>query len=99
MSQQRIYLDHAATTPVHPQVLEAMLPFFNESFGNPSSMYLRGRNALEAIERALLLRAGPAWWARGVLLERLVHPLVPSVLLRFSRLDPLQLNAQPNPPH
>ena len=52
MSQKRIYLDHAATTPVHPQVLEAMLPFFGESFGNPSSMYLRGRNALEAIEHA-----------------------------------------------
>ena len=52
MSQQRIYFDHAATTPVHPQVLEAMLPFFGESFGNPSSMYLRGRNALEAIEHA-----------------------------------------------
>ena len=44
MSQKRIYLDHAATTPVHPQVLEAMLPFFGESFGNPSSMYLRGRS-------------------------------------------------------
>src|SRR5947208_5228030 len=52
MSQQRIYLDHAATTPVHPQVLEAMLPFFGDSFGNPSSMYLRGRSALQAIELA-----------------------------------------------
>jgi cysteine desulfurase len=51
-NKRRIYLDHAATTPVHPQVLEAMLPFFGESFGNPSSMYLRGRNALEALEQA-----------------------------------------------
>ena len=49
---RRIYLDHAATTPVDPRVLEAMLPFFAENFGNPSSLYLRGRTALEAIERA-----------------------------------------------
>ncbi|MBI1802542.1 MAG: cysteine desulfurase [Chloroflexi bacterium] len=49
---KRIYLDHAATTPVHPQALEAMLPFFSESFGNPSSIYLRGRAALEAVEQA-----------------------------------------------
>ncbi len=49
---RRIYLDHAATTPVHPQVLEAMLPYFSQSFGNPSSLYRRGREALEAIERA-----------------------------------------------
>jgi cysteine desulfurase len=48
----RIYLDHAATTPVDPRVLEEMLPFFSENFGNPSSLYLRGRVALEAIERA-----------------------------------------------
>jgi cysteine desulfurase len=48
----RIYLDHAATTPVHPDVLAAMLPYFTENFGNPSSIYLRGREALEAIERA-----------------------------------------------
>jgi len=49
---QHIYLDHAATTPVDPRVLEEMLPFFTENFGNPSSLYLRGRTALEAIERA-----------------------------------------------
>ncbi len=51
-TERRIYLDHAATTPVHPQVLDAMLPFFGELFGNPSSLYWRGRLALEAIERA-----------------------------------------------
>ena len=51
-AHRRIYLDHAATTPVDPRVLEAMLPFFAENFGNPSSLYLRGRMALEAIERS-----------------------------------------------
>jgi cysteine desulfurase len=49
---RRIYLDHAATTPIDPRVLEAMLPFLAENFGNPSSLYLRGRMALEAIERS-----------------------------------------------
>src|SRR5437870_278390 len=51
-AERRIYLDHAATTPVHPQVLEAMLPYFADSFGNPSSLYRRGRLALEAVEQA-----------------------------------------------
>jgi cysteine desulfurase len=49
---RRIYLDHAATTPVHPQVWDVMRPHFSEAFGNPSSLYLRGRKALEAIEEA-----------------------------------------------
>jgi cysteine desulfurase len=47
-----VYLDHAATTPVHPQVLEAMLPYFNERYGNPSSMHSVGREAREAVEQA-----------------------------------------------
>jgi len=39
----RIYLDHNATTPLHPSVLEAMLPFLGERFGNPSSLHWSGR--------------------------------------------------------
>jgi len=46
----RIYLDHAATTPVDPQVLEAMLPYFTNSFGNPSSIHSYGRETRKAIE-------------------------------------------------
>lgn len=47
-----IYLDHAATTPVDPAVLEAMLPFLRSVYGNPSSVYGPGREARAAIDRA-----------------------------------------------
>lgn len=47
-----IYLDHAATTPVHPQVLEVMLPYLQEQYGNPSSVYSLARQAKKAIEDA-----------------------------------------------
>lgn len=48
-----IYLDHNATTPVHPEVLEAMLPYFGPAFGNPSSVrYRLGRDAHLAVEEA-----------------------------------------------
>ena len=52
MSQPFVYLDHAATTPVDPRVLAAMLPFFTERFGNPSSVYRLGRSSLEALDEA-----------------------------------------------
>ena len=47
-----IYLDHAATTPVRPEVLEAMLPYFTEHFGNPSSVHRVGLSASEGVLRA-----------------------------------------------
>lgn len=47
-----IYLDHAATTPVHPDVLEAMMPFFSERFANPSTLYRFGRSCKESMEAA-----------------------------------------------
>ena len=46
-----IYLDHAATTPVHPEVLEAMLPFYTALFGNPSSTHSFGRATRTALNR------------------------------------------------
>ena len=47
-----IYLDHAATTPVSPAVLEVMLPFFSEYPGNASAVYAAGREARKAVEKA-----------------------------------------------
>lgn len=48
----KIYLDYAATTPVDPRVLEAMLPYFSEKFGNPSSVHYFGQQAEAALEEA-----------------------------------------------
>jgi cysteine desulfurase len=50
--KREVYLDHAATTPVDPQVVEAMLPCFTEYWGNPSSLYERGRKANEVMTQA-----------------------------------------------
>jgi cysteine desulfurase len=49
---RKVYLDHAATTPVHPKVLEAMLPYFSIKFGNPSNLHDIGRAAKDAVEEA-----------------------------------------------
>ena len=46
------YFDHAATTPVDPRVLEAMLPFFSECYGNPSELHRLGRQARAAVDEA-----------------------------------------------
>ena len=48
-TDQVIYLDHQATTPVDPRVLDAMLPYLTSGYGNPSSMHAYGRQAAEAI--------------------------------------------------
>lgn len=47
-----VYLDHSATTPVRPEVLEAMLPYFSEHFGNAGSIHACGRKARAAMDRA-----------------------------------------------
>ncbi len=47
-----VYLDHAATTPVDPAVVQAMLPYFSQGFGNPSSIYQGGQDAHAALDRA-----------------------------------------------
>ena len=50
--QHFVYLDHAATTPLHPQVLETMLPYLGASFGNPSATYRLAKQADAAVTEA-----------------------------------------------
>lgn len=52
IKMKRIYMDHAATTPVAKEVVEAMLPYFSEKFGNASSLHSFGREAKDALERS-----------------------------------------------
>ncbi|MBB5354638.1 cysteine desulfurase [Anoxybacillus mongoliensis] len=49
---ERTYLDHAATSPVHPQVVEAMIPYMTTYFGNPSSIHSFGRESRRALDEA-----------------------------------------------
>jgi len=60
-----VYLDNAATTPLDPEVFEAMKPYMTEFYGNPSSIHAHGRQVRSAIEKsrkmvAELLNAAPA---------------------------------------
>lgn len=55
---RQIYLDHASTTPVRPEVVEAMTPYFAEHFGNPSSIYPLGQEASDAVAAARESLAG-----------------------------------------
>lgn len=55
---RRVYLDHSATTRVHQRVVEAMLPYFTEEYGNPNSLHQRGQRASGAIENARRTVAG-----------------------------------------
>ncbi|MCM2265218.1 MAG: cysteine desulfurase NifS [Desulfuromonadales bacterium] len=62
---KRIYLDYNATTPVRPEVLEALLPYYRDQFGNPSSVHWAGRQVSGAVEKAreqvaALLNCSPA---------------------------------------
>lgn len=49
---ENVYLDYAATTPVDPEVLESMIPYFSEKFGNPSSVHTHGQKSEAAMETA-----------------------------------------------
>jgi cysteine desulfurase len=53
-----IYLDYNATTPLHPEVVEAMLPYLREHYGNPSSVHWYGVQARRAVDKARTQVAG-----------------------------------------
>ena len=87
--KRRIYLDHAAATPVRTEVLEAMEPYFKDRFGNPSAVHAEGAVAREAIEEArtslahtLRVRASDVTWtgsgteANNLAIRGLVETLV-----------------------
>src|SRR6266852_1816169 len=52
IAMNRVYLDHNATTPVEPEVLDAMLPYFSAEFGNAASIHTFGQRARSAVETA-----------------------------------------------
>jgi cysteine desulfurase len=52
LSERLIYMDHAATTPVRPEALDAMLPYFGVSYGNPSSIYTLAQESRNAVDTA-----------------------------------------------
>ncbi len=61
MTEKKVYLDHAASTPTAPEVLEEMEPYFTEKYGNASALHSFGREAKEALEKsreAILKKAG-----------------------------------------
>jgi len=50
--EKQVYMDHSATTAVDPEVTEAMLPYFSDKYGNPSSLYSIGRQSRKAVEES-----------------------------------------------
>ncbi len=52
MSNQQVYMDHAATTPIRDEVFQKMVPFLKNNFGNPSSMYQIGQTSRKALDES-----------------------------------------------
>jgi len=56
--KRNVYLDYSATTPVKKEVFEAMVPYYTENFGNPSSIYRYGREAKSVVDKSREIIAG-----------------------------------------
>ena len=81
MTDHIIYMDNAATTATRPEVLEAMLPYFTEHYGNPSSIHSVGRDARRAVEKARAqVAAALGAQPRQIQLQFLIESFVLSVL-------------------
>src|SRR2546427_11345111 len=78
----RIYVDHGATTPTDPRVVEAMLPFLTEKFGNASSVHQFGQEARAAVDQARQVIAS----AIGATPQELVLTSGPTAAHNFAML-------------
>lgn len=76
--RQRIYLDNAATTPIHPKVWDAMAQIQKEGFGNPSSTHAEGRFARTIIEESRRIVAKSLGASLG---EIFLPPVVPNPII------------------
>ncbi|MFC1993545.1 aminotransferase class V-fold PLP-dependent enzyme [Chloroflexota bacterium] len=94
-SEKPIYLDYNATTPIDPGVRNAMLPYLEKYFGNPSSSYVYGQRAREAVEKA----RGPELLAELMapnqeIIEKRIYRQVPSdVIKQLGRFDDAEILA------
>ena len=86
-----VYLDHAATTAARPEVVEAMLPYFTEKYGNPSSIYSLGSEPKAAMTHARLriyiLQPAAVSQITGHLLRLLKHMLQKASISLHPRLN------------
>lgn len=103
-----VYLDYNATTPVAPQVVEAMLPHLAEHFGNPSSSHVYGQRAAQAVREARALTGK----TRHLVVSAVEHPAVMAPVLQlqsegwnlsvipvdhYGRVDPTRVAASLRP--
>ena len=88
---RRIYMDHAATTPVHPEVTEAMLPYLGERFGNPSSIYSEGREARKALEAAMRRAAEIPWPVTSPTATAIFKPFSRGTSMKSKKSPPVSL--------
>ena len=84
MENAFLYLDHSATTAVDPRVIEAMLPYFSEYYGNPSSLYSVGTAARRALEAAMASVAN----VLGAKPRGIFHKLAPRVIIWRCAVQP-----------
>ena len=85
-----IYLDNAATTQTYPEVLDAMLPFFTEHYGNPSSIYSFAGEAGKAVDEARRTIASAIGADASEIYFTGGQPLPSKSLVMVSKLEPIR---------
>ena len=84
MAMNRVYMDANATTPLLPEVLAAMRPWFEEKFGNPSSIHFNGQQARSAVDHAresvaaMLTAVRRKWFSPAAELREITWPFLAS---------------------